>query len=79
MVSELLHGNQCLLPVILILLLTFTPSSKYLQPAKKVNAAVLHPKDADADGMANSEDPDQTSLVWVCTKCADLSVSALRI
>ena len=30
-------GNQFLLPVILVLLPTFTPGSKYLLPAKKVN------------------------------------------
>ena len=34
----------------------------------------------DADGMANSEDPDQTApLIWVCTVCSDLSVRKLRI
>ena len=45
----------------------------------------------DADGMANSVDPDQTaplgaadcssrsSLIWVCTVCPDLSVRKLRI
>ena len=35
----------------------------------------------DADGMANSVDPDQTrsSLVWVYTVCPDLSVRKLRI
>ena len=34
----------------------------------------------DADGMANSVDPDQTapSLIWVCTVCPDLSVQKLR-
>ena len=31
----------------------------------------------DADGMANSVDPDQT-LVWVYTICPDLSVLKLR-
>ena len=37
----------------------------------------------DADGMANSVDPDQTaplsSLIWVCTVCPGLSVQKLRI
>ena len=39
----------------------------------------------DADGMANSIDPDQTapqeqsSLIWVCTVCQGLSVRKLRI
>ena len=37
----------------------------------------------NADGMANSVDPDQTaplgSLIWVCTVCSDLSVRKLRI
>ena len=32
----------------------------------------------DADGMANSADPDQTaslgSLIWVCTVCPGISV-----
>ena len=32
----------------------------------------------DVNGMANSEDPDQTasnsSLIWVCTVCQGLSV-----
>ena len=44
-------------------------------------SAVTRPK--DADGMANSVDPDQTaprsSLIWICTVCSDLSVSILRI
>ena len=37
----------------------------------------------DADGMANSVDPDQTaprsSLIWVCTVYPDISVRKLRI
>ena len=35
----------------------------------------------DADGMANSVDPDQTrsSLIWVCTVCPGRSVWKLRI
>ena len=36
----------------------------------------------DADGMANSIDPDQTarsSLIWVCTVCLGISVQKLRI
>ena len=35
----------------------------------------------DADGMANSVDPDQTapSLIWVCTVCPGISVPKLRI
>ena len=34
----------------------------------------------DADGMANSVDPDQrSSLIWVCTVCPGLSVRKLRI
>ena len=34
----------------------------------------------DADGMANSVDPDQTApLIWVCTVCPGLSVRKLRI
>ena len=39
---------------------------------------VIRPK--DADGMANSEDPDQTrsSLIWVYTVCPDLSVQKFR-
>ena len=39
---------------------------------------VMHPK--DAEGIANSVDPDQTapSLIWVCTVCPDLSVRKLR-
>ena len=32
----------------------------------------------DAEGMANSVDPDQTALIWVCTVCPDLSVQKLR-
>ena len=31
----------------------------------------------DADGMANSVDPDQTALIWVCTVCPGLSVQKL--
>ena len=42
--------------------------------------AEIYPK--DADGMANSADPDQTcsyrsSLTWVYTVCLDLIVVAL--
>ena len=38
----------------------------------------MHPK--DADGIANSVDPDQTApLIQVCTVCPDLSVRKLRI
>ena len=34
----------------------------------------------DAEGMANSVDPDQrSSLIWVYTVCSDLSVRKLRI
>ena len=37
----------------------------------------------DANGIANSEDPDQTaprsSLIWVCTVCPDLSVRKLTV
>ena len=41
----------------------------------------------DADGMANSVDPDQTaplgssrsSLIWVCTVCPGISDRKLRI
>ena len=37
----------------------------------------------DADGMANSVDPDQTfsrsSLIWVCTVCPGISVRKLKI
>ena len=33
----------------------------------------------DADGIANSVVPDQSSLIWVCTVCPDLSVRRLRI
>ena len=32
----------------------------------------------DADGMANSVDPDRrSSLIWVCTVCPDMSVRKL--
>ena len=40
----------------------------------------------NADGMANSVDPDQTaplasrsSLIWICTVCPGISVRKLRI
>ena len=33
----------------------------------------------DADGMANSEDSDQTAPIWVCTVCPGLAVRKLRI
>ena len=34
----------------------------------------------DADGMANSVDPDQPApLIWVCTVCPGISVQKLRI
>ena len=39
----------------------------------------MHPK--DAEGIANSVDPDQTarsSLIWVCTVNSDLSVRKFR-
>ena len=37
---------------------------------------VMHPK--DAEGIANSVDPDQTAPIWICTVCQDLSVQKLR-
>ena len=42
----------------------------------------MHAK--DAEGIANSVDPDQTapvggSLIWVCTVCPDLSIRKVRI
>ena len=38
----------------------------------------LHQK--DANGIANSEDPDQTApLIWVCAVCPYLSVRKLKI
>ena len=35
----------------------------------------------NANGIANSEDPDQSrsSLIWVCSVCPDLSVRKFRI
>ena len=33
----------------------------------------------DADGMANSVDPDRSILIWVCTVCPGISVRKLRI
>ena len=36
----------------------------------------MHPK--DADGMANSVDPDLSSLIWVYTICPDLPVRKIR-
>ena len=33
----------------------------------------------DAEGIANSVDPDQSSLIWVCTVCPGLSVQKVRI
>ena len=40
----------------------------------------MHPK--DAEGIANSVDPDQTAprsrLIWVCTVCPDMSIRKLR-
>ena len=37
---------------------------------------VMRPK--DAEGIANSVDPDHTArLLWVCTVCPDLSVRKL--
>ena len=41
------------------------------------NLSEFHQK--GANGMANSEDPDQSSLIWVCTVCSDLSVQKLSI
>ena len=32
-----------------------------------------------ANGIANSEDPDQTAPIWVCTVCPDVSVRKLRV
>ena len=51
--------------------------------SKRPNLRVFHQK--DVNGIANSEDPDQTaprsSLIWVCTTCIcpDQSVRKLRI
>ena len=44
--------------------------------SKRLNLRVFHQK--DANGKANSEDPDQTAP-RVCTVCQDLSVQKLRI
>ena len=33
----------------------------------------------NAKGKANSEDPDQTALIWVCTVWPNLSVPKFRI
>ena len=49
---------------------------------KRPNLRVFCQK--DANGIANSEDPDQTTplgavLIWVCTVCQDLSVQKLWI
>ena len=33
----------------------------------------------DAEGVASSVDPDQSSLIWVYTVCLDMSVRKLRI
>ena len=48
---------------------------------KRPNLCVFLRK--EANGIANSEDPDQTapvsSLIWVCTVCPDLSVRKLRV
>ena len=33
----------------------------------------------DADGMANSVDPDQTAPLWDCTVCLGISVRKFRI
>ena len=42
------------------------------------NLRVLHQK--DVNGKANSVDPDSnSSLIWVCTVCTDLSVGKLRV
>ena len=37
----------------------------------------MHPK--DADGLANREDPNRSSLVWICAVCFCLSVPIVRI
>ena len=37
----------------------------------------MHPK--DAEGIADSVDPDQSSLIWVCTVCQNLSAQKFRI
>ena len=50
---------------------------------KRPNLRIFRHK--DANGIANSEDLDQTdcssksSLIWVCTGCSDLFVQKLRI
>ena len=33
----------------------------------------------DVDGMANSVDPDRSSLIWDCTVCSGLSVRKFKI
>ena len=39
---------------------------------KKLHLREFHQK--VANGLENSEDPDRTSLIWVCTVCPDVSV-----
>ena len=51
---------------------------KFKQRGK--TCGVFHQK--DANGIANSEDPDQTarsSLIWIRTVCPDQSVGKLRL
>ena len=38
---------------------------------------VMNPN--NAEGIANSVDPDQTAPLWVCTVCPGISVRKLRI
>ena len=45
---------------------------------KRPNHLIFCPK--DANGIANSEEPDhRSSLILVCTVCPDLSVLKLRV
>ena len=45
---------------------------------KRTNLRIFCQKDANGI-IANSKNPNQSSLIWVCTVCLDLSVRKLKI
>ena len=49
---------------------------------KRQNFRIFRQKKKDTNGIASSEDPDQTapsSRIWVCTVCSELFVQKIRI
>ena len=75
--------KRCALNEITVKVLNFGTPEVFAVIYSKIQTKRLNPRvfcQNEANGIANSEDPDQTgsSLIWACTVCPDLSVLKLR-